>query len=108
MSKELETFSGKIITEQGAPSELTAKDNGPSTNGVNVGKSIDYMSIAQGLKRKVFYIDRHLQIDSEEGAAYIDELVSKHRQMVAYYDRLEDMYLGSTQILKMKAKHCSF
>lgn len=104
MSKELETFSGKIITEQGAPSELKAKDNGPSTNGVNVGKSIDYMSIAQGLKRKTFYIDRHLQIDSEEGAAYIDELVSKHRQMIAYYDRLEDMYLGSTQILKMKAK----
>lgn len=104
MSKELETFSGKIITEQGAPSELKAKDNGPSTNGVNVGKSIDYMSIAQGLKRKAFYIDRQMQIDSEEGATYIDELVSKHRQMVAYYDRLEDMYLGSTQILKMKAK----
>lgn len=104
MSKELETFSGKIITEQGAPKELTAKNTGSGTNGVNVGKSIDYMSIAQGLKRKVFYIDRHLQIDSEEGAAYIDELVSKHRQMIAYYDRLEDMYLGSTQILKMKAK----
>lgn len=104
MSKELETFSGKIITEQGAPSELKAKDTGPSTNGINAGKTLDYMSIAQGLKRKVFYIDRHLQIDSEEGAAYIDELVSKHRQMISYYDRLEDMYLGSTQILKMKAK----
>lgn len=104
MSKELETFSGKIITEQGAPEELRAKDTGPGTNGVNVGKSLDYMSIAQGLKRKVFYIDRHLQIDSEEGAAYIDELVSKHRQMIAYYDRLEDMYLGSTQILKIKPK----
>ncbi|MGL4582119.1 MAG: phage portal protein, partial [Flavobacterium sp.] len=104
MSKELETFSGKIITEQGAPSELKAKDTGPSTNGINAGKTLDYMSIAQGLKRKVFYIDRNMQIDSEEGAAYIDELVSKHRQMISYYDRLEDMYLGSTQILKMKAK----
>ena len=104
MSKELETFSGKIITEQGAPSELKAKDTGPSTNGINAGKTLDYMSIAQGLKRKVFHIDRNMQIDSEEGAAYIDELVSKHRQMISYYDRLEDMYLGSTQILKMKAK----
>lgn len=104
MSKELETFSGKIITEQGAPNELRAKDNTSSTNGVNAGRTLDFMSIAQGLKRKVFYIDRHLQIDSEDGAAYIDELVSKHRQMIAYYDRLEDMYLGSTQILKMKAK----
>lgn len=104
MSKELETFSGKIITEQGAPSELKAKDTGPGTNGINAGKTLDYMSIAQGLKRKVFYIDRNMQIDSEEGAAYIDELVSKHRQMISYYDRLEDMYLGSTQILKMKAK----
>ncbi|MBO0477938.1 phage portal protein [Vagococcus sp. DIV0080] len=104
MAKELETFSGKIITEQGVPDELRSKENSPGTNGVNVGKSLDYISIAQGLKRKVFYIDRNLQIDSEEGAAYIDELVSRHRQMIAYYDRLEDMYLGSTQILKMKAK----
>nr|WP_255521775.1 phage portal protein [Vagococcus sp. DIV0080] len=83
---------------------MRSKENSPGTNGVNVGKSLDYISIAQGLKRKVFYIDRNLQIDSEEGAAYIDELVSRHRQMIAYYDRLEDMYLGSTQILKMKAK----
>lgn len=98
--------TGKIISEKGSNKDIIANDSKRSVyNGTsNMQTALEYQSLADGLKQKKFFIDRNLDITTKEGIQVVNDLVSRHQRLIPYYDKLEDLYLGSTAILKKGAK----